>query len=325
MVKLVIDMMGSDLGSAATKEGVRLFKSKHPETELILVGKKDELADMSDYKVIDAPDVVKMEMGALEVLRAKDSSMVKAVKAVLDEKADGVVSAGSTGAFLSSAALLLKKIPGVERPALVTAFPNIAGEGYATVLDVGASSVNTAYELQQFALMGSLYSHLLYGIEKPRVRLLANGAEKGKGSPVGKEAYALLENDKRVSFEGNIEASFALRGLADVIVCDGYSGNVMLKSMEGTAKSMSDLLKKAFKKNLFTKLSYLFVKGGLDTMKEKMNPKTTGGALLIGVNAVVVKAHGNSDGEAFFHAIELADKLSRERIVSAIAEGVSNG
>jgi len=325
MSKLIIDMMGSDLGSAATKEGVRQFHAKHPETELVLVGKPEELADMAGYKVIPATDVVKMEMGALEVLRAKESSLVKAVSSVLSEQADGVVSAGSTGAFLSAATLLLKKIPGIERPALVTAFPNVNGEGYATILDVGASSANTAYELAQFAKMGTLYSRLVYGVEKPRVRLLSNGAEEGKGSPLGKEAYVLLKNEKTINFEGNLEASLVLRGMADVVVTDGYSGNVMLKSLEGTAKAMSDMLKKAFKKNFFTKLSYLFVKGGLHDMKDKMNPKTTGGALLIGVNAVVVKAHGNSDGEAFYHAIELADKLAKAGLVKKIAEGVENG
>ena len=135
----------------------------------------------------------------------------------------------------------------------------------------------------------------------------------------------MLKNDSRLNFLGNIEASNALRGEADVIVSDGYSGNVMLKSMEGTAKGMSDLLKKAFKKNLFTKLAYLFVRGGLAEMKEKMNPKTTGGALLVGTNAVVVKAHGNSDGEAFYHAIELADRLAKAELVKKIAEGVAHG
>ena len=325
MSKLVIDMMGSDLGSSATKDGVRRFKAAHPDCELILVGRKEELSDLSDCEIIDAPDVVKMEMGALEVLRAKNSSLVKAVSAVVEQKADGVVSAGSTGAFLSAATLIIKKIPGVERPALVTAFPNVNGEGYATVLDVGASSSNTTFELDQFAFMGTLYSRLVYGVEKPRVRLLSNGAEEGKGSALGKEAFPLLKNDSRLNFLGNIEASNALRGEADVIVSDGYSGNVMLKSMEGTAKGMSDLLKKAFKKNLFTKLAYLFVRGGLAEMKEKMNPKTTGGALLVGTNAVVVKAHGNSDGEAFYHAIELADRLAKAELVKKIAEGVAHG
>ncbi|MCI2110923.1 MAG: phosphate acyltransferase PlsX [Bacilli bacterium] len=325
MSKLVIDMMGSDLGSPAAKEGVRLFSAAHPETALVLVGKKEELADLRGYEVIDAPDVLKMDVGVLEVLRKKSSSLVKAVSAVALTGADGVVSAGSTGAFLTAATLINKKIPGVLRPALVTAFPNLEGDGFATVLDVGASNANTAEELAQFGLMGTLYCQEVYGIEKPRVRLLSNGSEDGKGSPLGKAAFPLLKADKRLNFLGNIEASAVLKGQADVIVADGYSGNVMLKSLEGTAKGMSGLLKKAFMRNPLSKLSYLFVRGGLKALKGKMNPKKTGGALLIGVNAVVVKAHGNSDGEAFFHAIELADRLAKAGLVGKIAAGVAHG
>lgn len=324
MSKLVIDMMGSDLGSPMSVEAVRHYRADHPECELVLVGKKDELSAIKDCKIIDAPSVIKMETGALEVLREKDSSMVKALEAVISENADGVVSAGSTGAFLSAATLILKKIPGVLRSALVTNFPNLEEGGYTTILDVGASNANTPEELAQFAYMGTLYAKAVNKKENPRVRLLSNGSEEGKGSPVGKEAYALLKEDKKINFLGNIEGNHLLNGEADVVVSDGYSGNIMLKSTEGAAKGMGTLLKKAFKRNLLSKIAYLFVKKGLKEMKEALNPKKAGGALLIGINGVVVKAHGNSDSEAFYHAIELADNLAQHQVVNSIKEGFAS-
>jgi glycerol-3-phosphate acyltransferase PlsX len=209
MSKLVIDMMGSDLGSTMSKEAVRLFHASHPDCTLILVGKPAELGDMKDFTIIPAEDVVSMEMGALEVLRKKDSSMVKAIEAVVSEKADGVVSAGSTGAFLSASTLILKKIPGVIRPALVTSFPNLKAGGFTTALDVGASNANTPEELAQFALMGSIYASKVNKIASPRVALLSNGSEEGKGSPEGKEAYELLKKDSRIRFVGNLEGESA--------------------------------------------------------------------------------------------------------------------
>lgn len=322
MSKLIIDMMSSDKGSEMSKSAVRMFKKSHPDCELVLVGKKEELSDMDGYKIIEATDVVKMEMGALEILRMKDSSMLKAVEALKNENADGVVSAGSTGAFLSAATLILKKIEGVQRPALVTSFPNFKKGGFLSVLDVGASNANTAIELDQFAIMGSLYSKCVNNLDKPLVKLLSNGSEEGKGSPLGKEAYQLLKEDKRINFGGNIEASKVLADDADVVVTDGYSGNVMLKSIEGSAKAMGSLLKRAFKRNIFSKIGYLLSKKGIVEMKGQLDPKKTGGALLLGVNGVVVKAHGNSDPEAFKNAIELAYRLSEGHIVSKIKEGL---
>jgi len=321
MSKLVIDMMGSDLGSAMSKEAVRLFHGAHPDCALVLVGKKAELADMNDYSLIEAEDVVSMEMGALEVLRKKDSSMVKAIEAVISEKADGIVSAGSTGAFLSASTLILKKIPGVIRPALVTSFPNLKTGGFTTALDVGASNANTPEEMAQFALMGAIYAQKVNHIARPRVALLSNGSEEGKGSPEGKKAYPFLREDKRINFVGNIEGSQLLNDGADVIVTDGYSGNVMLKSVEGAAKDLSGLLKKVFKRNLFSKIGYLLAKKGLKEMKDALDPKKTGGALLLGINGIVVKAHGNSTSEAFKNAMELAYRLSEERVVDALKVG----
>lgn len=309
MKKIVVDMMGSDLGLEATKPGVELFHAKHPDVELILVGKEDELKDIPYAKIVNATDVVPMTCGALEVIRRKESSMVVALNTMKAEGADGIISAGATGAFLSASTLMLKKIPGVQRPALLTAFPNIEADGYTTLLDVGASNVNTAEELAQFAFMGTVYARAVYNIENPRVCLLSNGSEEGKGSPVGKEAYALLKEDKKVNFQGNIEGDKLLKGLADVVVSDGFTGNVMLKTTEGTAKGMGKLLKKGFLSKLRCKIGYLFAKPAVKMLTDKLDPSNVGGAMLMGVNGAVVKAHGNSTGKSFASAMEVLYRL----------------
>lgn len=321
MRKIVVDMMGSDLGSKITVEAVKLFHAKHPDYELICVGKQEELTSLDFAKVIDARDVVPMNAGAMEVIRKKESSMVIALNTAVKEKADGVISAGATGGFLSAATLILKKIDGVKRPALVTSFPNLNKEGqYVTILDVGASNENTAEELIQFAHMGSIYSKAVYKIDNPTVKLLANGTEEGKGSPLGKETYKLLKEDKKINFQGNIEGSQILMGAADVVVTDGYTGNVMLKSVEGTAKSIGKLLKKGFTKNLKTKLGYLLAKSVVTDFKRLMDPKNVGGAMLLGINGIAVKAHGNSDAESFYSAMEVEYKMIEANIVPDIVK-----
>ncbi len=322
-MKIVLDMMGSDKGSAATKEGAALFHERHPEIELVLVGSKEELSDLPfSFELVDAQDVVEMDMGAIEVLRKKESSLVKAISTCATEKADAVVSAGSTGAFLSASALILKKIEGIIRPALVTNFPNLRTGGSIVILDIGASIRNTPEELAQFALMGTLYSQAVNGIKDPKVRLLSNGAEEGKGSEEGKAAYKLLSESKLINFGGNSEASKVLTGDSDVIVTSGYDGNILLKATEGAAKGMSGLIKKAFKRNLFSKIGYLFAHRGFDELKKTLDPRSTGGALLCGVRAVAVKAHGNSDGLGFANAIEVAYRLANKGIVESLEKAM---
>ena len=321
-MKIVVDMMGGDNGSKATKEAVVRFHKAHPEVELILVGKEEELSDMEGYSIIPAKDVITMEAGALEVLRKKESSMVKAMNAVKEKEADAVVSCGGTGAFLSSATLILKKIPGVIRPALAVAMPSLNKNHATTIfLDAGSSNVNTPEEMAQFGFMGSLYAKCGASISSPKVAVLSNGAEEGKGSPEGKEAYKLLKEDKRIDFIGNEEACDVINGEASVIVTDGFSGNVCIKAIEGTAKAMGGLLKAGFKRNLFTKIGYLLSKKGVDTVKSTMDTKKVGGAMLLGINAIAVKGHGNSDATAFYYSLELAYRLASNQIVNKIKEG----
>lgn len=320
-MRIVVDMMGGDNGLYATLPAVREFMNRHKDCELTLVGDSEAIGVIEGVEVIDAKKVMRMEAGALEVFRDKETSMAKAVMATLEKKADAIVSSGSTGAFLSLCALRLKKLPGVLRPALVCDFPTLVKGKKVTILDIGASSENTPEELNQFALMGSLYSKYSNGIEEPQVYLLSNGVEEEKGTPLVKAAHVLLKDNKKIDFRGNIEARDTMAGFADVIVCDGYSGNVLLKSSEGVAKTMSRLIKKAFKKNFLTMIGYLFAKSGFDEMTKTMDYKNTGGALLLGVNAAAVKAHGNSDARSFCSALEVAYRIASADLLSKIKEG----
>ncbi len=325
MLKLIIDAMGGDKGSEPIVSAVLKFIDSNPDVEITVVGKKEELTKLEGKaKIIDAPDVVPMEAGALEVLRLKNSSMMVALRTMKEEGYDGVISCGSTGGFLSAATITLKMIPGVKRAALVAPFPTAVKGKKVVALDVGASNENSADELVQFALMGRIYSQSVYGIENPKTYLLSNGAEEEKGAPEVKEAHKLLKESNFPNFMGNVEARDALTGEVDVLVMDGFSGNVFLKSCEGIAKLMSNMMKSAFKKNLWTKLGYLHVRKGINDMTETMNYKNTGGAMLLGVNGVVVKAHGNSDETAFYSALDVAKKMAEMDMVNRIKEGVNN-
>lgn len=322
-MKFVIDMMGGDNGTSATVPAVRQFKQKHPNIQLIVVGKENELNSLKDIAtIIHADDIIPMEAGPMEVMRARKSSMYLAIQAYQEHNADAIISSGSTGGFLSIATLKIKMIEGIERAALVAPFPTLIRNKFVTILDIGANAENNAHHLTQFALMGRLYAEKVFGIENPTTYLLSNGSEPEKGSVIGKEAHHILVEEKFPNFKGNIEAKEALHGHADVIVCDGFAGNVLLKSIEGTAKVMSTLLKEAFKTNLLTKIGYLFTKKGVKDMRDRMDYKKVGGAMLLGINGVVVKAHGNSDVLTFFSALEVAYKMAANKMVEHIKESL---
>ena len=321
MIRIAVDTLGSDNGSKDIVSGILDFLKDHDDVEIYAVGKKEELTRLEGKCVIvEAPDIVPMEAGPLEVMRMKNSSMYQTVMLAKEGKVDAVVSSGSTGGFLSSSTLLLKTIPGVNRAAFIAPFPTKIKGHYVVILDIGASNENSPEELKQFALMGALYSEHILGVKDPKVYLLSNGTEPAKGSPVGKQAFKLLMSNPH--FKGNIEARNALSGEADVIVTDGFTGNVFLKSSEGMAKMMAGFIKSAFKKNLWTMLGYLHVRKGIKEMSDTMDYKSTGGAMLLGVNGVVVKVHGNADAWSMYCAINVARKLVKSDIQTKIKEGI---
>lgn len=326
MLKLVVDCMGGDLGSQTPVAAINEFITENKDVYIYAVGKKEELTSLENHeniKIVDARDVVKMDAGALEVMRMKDSSMMVALDTFISEKADAIISCGSTGAFLSSATIKLRMIPGIKRAALLVSLPTYYPDKHVAILDVGANNENSPEELVQFALMGRLYAQAVYGLKEPKVAAMSNGTEDGKGSPVTKEASKLLRESKFPGYVGNMEARNVLYAENDVVVFDGFTGNVFLKCLEGTAKAMGKMMKDAFTKNLWTKLGYLHVKKGIKEMTTKMNYKSTGGAFMVGLNGIVIKAHGNADAYCFKNAMYVAKNLAKHDIVNKIKEGLA--
>ena len=318
-MKILIDAMGGDNAPLAPVQGA-LEAAKLWNVNIVLVGREQEILAAAreagcetlpdNIQIVHAPDVVDMHDDPANVCRKKkESSMVVGLRMLSEEQADAMISAGSTGALLSGATLIVKRVKGIRRAAMGPAMPNKAG-GKTILLDCGANAECTPEFLLQFGVVGSLFARKSYGMENPRVGLLNIGTEDTKGTPLQKEAYAMLtdaHNKGLINFIGNVEAREALLGGVDVVVCDGFSGNVLLKSMEGTAMFMGSLMKhKIFKRNFFSKIGYLLCKPGVDEVMKMMDYREVGGTQFLGIRKAVIKAHGASDALAFRNAVKQA-------------------
>ncbi len=318
-MKIVLDAMGGDHAPEAPVLGA-LQAARDFGAQIMLVGKGDQILETmrangitdlpAGVEIANADEVVDMHDDPANVIRKKkNSSMVLGLKMVADGEGDAFVSAGSTGALLSGATLLVKRVKGIRRAAMGPVMPNKAG-GKTVILDCGANAECTPEFLLQFGLVGSLYAKKYLGVENPKVGLLNIGTEDSKGTPLQKEAYALLKKaaeQNLLNFVGNVEARDVPLGAVDVVVCDGFSGNVLLKTIEGTAMFMGSLMKhKIFKRNLFSKIGYLFCKPGVDEVMKMMDYREIGGTQFLGIKKPVIKAHGSSDALAFRNAIKQA-------------------
>lgn len=329
-MRIAIDAMGGDNAPGAVLEGVRLVLPElSNDVEIQLFGNeatlKKGLADLGvqDARVSIVPTTEEIgcdEQPTLAIRKKKDSSMVRAVEAVASGEADCVLSAGSTGALLTGATLIIKRLKGVKRPALATIMPTL--DSCALLLDCGANTDCKSDYLVQFALMGSAYMKSVIGVNNPRVGLLSNGAEEEKGNELTKETHQLLKTAP-VRFTGNCEARDVLGGEFDVIVCDGFDGNVVLKGTEGTAILIMDLLKQGLMMNLRTKIGALICKPAFRLLKKKLDYTEYGGAPLLGVNGGVIKAHGSSNGKAFRSAILQAVKLVSSDVTRLLGEEIA--
>ena len=278
--------------------------------EILEVLGKHGISDLPDgVEIANAEDVVDMHDDPGSVIhKRKNSSMVVGLKMLSQGQGDAFVSAGSTGALLTGATLIVKRVKGIRRAAMGPAMPNKAG-GKTVICDCGANAECTPEFLLQFGLVGSAYASRQLGIENPRVGLLNIGTEDSKGTALQKEAYALLKTAGEqglINFTGNVEARDVPLGAVDVVVCDGFSGNVLLKSIEGTAMFMGSLIKKMFYKNLVTKIGGLLCKGEMNKIKALLDYRTIGGTQFLGIRKPVIKAHGASDVLAFRNAVKQA-------------------
>jgi len=332
-MKIAIDAMGGDNAPRCNVEGA-LQAAKDLGVTCVLVGQEEAvLAALKDLghtslppgvELVPAAEVVTMEDDpATAFKRKKDSSLTVGLDLVKEGKADAFVSAGSTGALLSGATLLTKRIRGIRRAALAPQIPT--PNGGAILIDAGATAECTPEYLLQFAFMGSYYAQRFLGRPEPTVGLLNIGAEDSKGTDLQRQTYALLKKageEGRIRFTGNVEARDAILGAVDVIVSDGYSGNIFLKTVEGTALFLSKEMKKMFKKNAVTKLSALLVSGGIKDFKKLMDSREVGGTPLLGISKPVIKAHGSSDGYAIRNAVAQAAKFASSGIIEDITGNV---
>lgn len=326
MIKIAVDMMGSDNGATVLVEAVKHYLKDFKDVSFLLFGDKKQLTPLfseSEFKdrveIYNCDSVIPMEIKPLDFLRAKSSSMYQAILAVKEKRADGVLTAGSTGGFVTGSTILLRNIDGVLRAGLCSPFPTRTGKP-TVILDIGANNYNTDEEVYQYGIMGRLYAEHILNMSDPSVYILSNGAEEGKGTDEIVSAYKLMKERKLPGFKGNVESREALDGTHDVIVTPGYAGNIFLKSTEGTAKMMNDMIKESFKMNIFTMIGYLFASKGFKRMKKTMDYRRFGGAILLGVDGVCVKAHGNSNEYAFYHAIDVASTMIKSNIVDKIKE-----
>ncbi|MBQ3542382.1 MAG: phosphate acyltransferase PlsX [Oscillospiraceae bacterium] len=334
-MKIILDAMGGDNAPQAPVlgaiEAVKLFG-----TQITLVGRGEEIlgvlrsngiADLpAGVEIVNAEDVVDMHDDPAAVIhKRKNSSMVIGLKLLADGRGDAFVSAGSTGALLTGATLLVKRVKGIRRAAMGPAMPNKAG-GKTVILDCGANAECTPEFLLQFGLVGSLHAQKALGVENPKVGLLNIGTEDSKGTALQKEAYALLQNASEqglINFVGNVEARDVPLGAVDVVVCDGFAGNVLLKSIEGTAMFMGSLMKhKIFKRSFLSKIGYLFCKPGVDEVMGMLDYRTIGGTEFLGIRKPVIKAHGASDALAFRNAVRQAEQAAQQDISAELEAGL---
>ena len=334
-MKIILDAMGGDHAPQAPVLGA-IEAAKLYGSQITLVGRGEEILNVLKQNGIDtlpqgveianAEDVVDMHDDPANVIRKKPgSSMVVGLKMLAEGQGDAFISAGSTGALLTGATLIVKRVKGIRRAAMGPAMPNKAG-GKTVILDCGANAECTPEFLLQFGLVGSLHAKATYGIENPRVGLLNNGTEESKGTPLQKEAYDLLQqaSDKGlINFVGNVEARDVPLGAVDVIVCDGFAGNVLLKSIEGTAMFMGSLMSKMFKKNVLSLLAALLVKKDIDAFKKLLDYREIGGTQFLGIQKPVIKAHGSSDEVAFRNAIRQAEEAASHSFSQQLEESLA--
>lgn len=323
MRTIAIDAMGGENAPGAIIEAVLKAKGEMPDTKFLLFGDKEQLRKLipadqinDQLGVVSTTEIIEDEDEPVRAIRKKkDSSMVVAANYVKEEKADALLSLGNTGALLACGIFIIGRIKGIVRPGLMPTLPAQNSDDGFNMVDVGANAKSKPEYLLQWAQMASYYAEKIRGIENPRISLLNVGAESDKGDDVHQQAYQLLK-DSSLNFQGNIEGNELLLGNADVVVTDGFTGNAVLKNIEGTSSVLLHLLKDSLLNGgVMTKLGALMVRGSLSSLRSKFDTAKYGGAVLLGVNAPVVKTHGRSDVRPIYYTLKQVDKMIKENLV----------
>ena len=327
--RIALDAMGGDEGVRVMIEGAALARRRHDRFKFLLVGDEERIkAALENHpnlraaaEILHAPDVVSGDEKPTQALRrAKTTSMGLAINAVKVGEAGAAVSAGNTGALMAMAKLALRTMPGIDRPALSAIMPTL-GENDVVMLDLGANTDCDARNLVQFAVMGAAYSRIVTGQQRPRVRLLNIGSEDTKGTGELQLAAAQLKSaaeELSMAFDGFVEADKINRGEVEVVVTDGFSGNIALKAIEGTARFVTDLLRRSFASSLRSKFGFLVSRPATELLKHHLDPNNHNGAVFLGLNGVVVKSHGSASALGVANAVAVAARLLEENLIERI-------
>ncbi|WP_163536761.1 phosphate acyltransferase PlsX [Gracilibacillus sp. YIM 98692] len=321
-MRIAIDAMGGDHAPKEIVRGAIKAVDQFDHLKITLIGDEEKiqkyLSNHPSIEVIHTDEVISSNDEPVKAVRKKkNASMVLMANYVKEGHADACISAGNTGALMSTGLFVIGRIKGIDRPALSPTLPTVNGDGFL-LLDVGANVDSKPQHLQQYGVMGSIYMEKVRNIQRPRVGLLNVGTENGKGNDLTKKAYELLEQSP-INFIGNVEARDLLDGAADVVVTDGFSGNVALKTVEGTALTLFSMLKDTFMSNTKTKIAAMLAKKDLRGLKDKLDYSEYGGAGLFGLRAPVIKAHGSSNQQAIYSAIQQAVNIVETNVVDKIA------
>lgn len=329
MFKIGLDAMGGDFAPEQPVLGAYEAVAKFNDIEIILYGQEDEIKKYMKephdrIKIVHCEEVIPMDIKdpAMAIRKYKDSSMVRACKDAKSLEIDAVVSAGATGALIAAGTLVVKRLKEVERPALAPVMPTIKANKYTILCDAGATSEAKPQYLYQNAKIASIYAKEVLHINNPSVALLNIGTEEGKGTDLQKEAFNLIQADSSINFVGNMEGKTMISGEVDIIVADGYSGNIALKAVEGTSKSVFSLLKEELMSSTRGKVGALILKPIFSRIKKRMDASEVGGAMLLGVTAPVIKAHGSSDAVALMNAIRQAREAVSQDVVNKISQAL---
>lgn len=325
--------MGGDFGPPVTVAGAAIARERYPDSRFLFSGDEaairpvlDQYPELAEVSQVDHTDVaVRMDDKPSQALRhgRRSSSMWRVLEAVRAGQSDVAISAGNTGALMAMSKLCLKTTPGIERPAIAAIWPTVKGE--SIVLDVGATIGADADQLVGFAVMGEAMARALFGLEKPTVGLLNIGVEEVKGLEYVRAAGRMLrESGLPVDYYGFVEGDDLGKGTVDVVVTEGFSGNIALKTAEGTAQQISAYLRSAMNRSLLSRIGFLLARNAFDTLKEKMDPRKVNGGVFLGLNGVVIKSHGGADAEGFAAAVSLGHDMVRNDLLAKIAEGLTH-
>jgi len=327
---LAIDAMGGDLAPDMVVDGLELAAERHPEARFLLIGDEPKLTALlrsarrarAVCTVVHTADVVTGDMKPTAALRMRGSSMRLAIDAVVRGEASGVVSAGNTGALLALSKIVLKSLPGIDRPAMAAIGPSKRGD--VVMLDLGANVQCDVRNLVEFAVMGDVFARTVLGLTSPTIGLLNVGSEDLKGDDTVRDAAEILRTSHLApQFHGFVEGHDIAAGTVDVVVTDGFTGNVALKTGEGALKLMGEFLKQVFTSGIIAKIAYLLVRPGLDRLREWLDPRRYNGAVMVGLNGVVVKSHGGTDAQGFAHAVDVAMDMVVHRFNDRIRDDLA--